>query len=313
MDLGTLVGNAAKLTTLDDPKTSYFFACAWAVTYGFGVKLGEPRLNTLVQDPAEHAEDPEPTLVLHTQKVKGLLGDCQKAISKPGATSRVARQGCFSLWYQASSTKDTSPPSGHRGRCSYVTETAWLEDRCLPLKHPCLRTSSPYFLPRWLKANKQRKKNQITEVVIYLPFKSLTRFDYLNKSIWIRFKFQGTQSHSAYHDSHLPLHMVILITRMLLCAPLCWQRLTVLHTRRDWEKGEQASEIIFAPQWVPCNTLVCEQHYKSFQWKMSLTETRNSLVVLREKDTIYQIWRKRRVCFGRGLFFFLRQELLLLD
>lgn len=128
-------------------------------------------------------------------------------------------------------------------------ETSWLKGRCLTWSWiPPLRTPSPYFLPYGLKANKQReKKNQITEIVICLPFKSLTRFDYLNKSIWIWFKFQGTQLHSAYHESHLPLHMVILITQMLLCAPLLTRARCAPHQTRLGKGGAHKSNNFHSP------------------------------------------------------------------
>lgn len=74
---------------------------------------------------------------------------------------------------------------------------------------------------------------------------------------------------------------------------LCWHGLTMLHTRQDWEKGEHTSVIIFISQWIPCSILVCKGPYRCFQWKMSVTEMRNSLLILRKKDVIYQIWKKR--------------------
>lgn len=247
-------------------------------------------------------------------KTKELTGDGQEAEPKPGGLVRLD----FTMNLHKHNQRLPSPAGALPAQGMPPLQCSQSHGACLAQGQvsqswiPPLKTSSPYFLfyflPYWLEANKQKEmegggkksdywNTQNTE--IYLPFKSLTRFDYLNKSIWIRFKFQGTQFHSAYHESHLPLHMAVLITQVLLCAPLLTRAPCAPH--QAGKGGNKQINSLFIPQWGPRDILVCRRPRRCSQ---SATGVRSGHHILREKKQTYQILKRRgglgKLCFLRG-------------
>lgn len=103
--------------------------------------------------------------------------------------------------------------------------------------------------------------------------------------------------------------MVILITRVLLCAPL----LTRAHCapQQAGKGGNSQINSFFTPQWGPRDILVCRRPYRCSQ---AATGVRNGCNILREKKMIYQILHFLKKKGGDlGKLCFLRGELLLLS